>query len=117
MNTENKFIKKQISFLVLIAALATQCSRVQITGRKQVNMLQEVLLTDMALANYADFKAQNQIIKNTPEANMVKSIGDHMLSAVENYLTKKNQYKRIKNYQWEFNLAQKLEANAWCMRG
>lgn len=110
-------MKKQLIILFLITVSVTQCSRVPITERRQVNMLPEVLLTDMALTNYAEFKSQNQIIKNTPEANMVKSVGDRMSSAVENYLTKKNQYKRIKNYQWEFNLAQVSDANAWCMPG
>ncbi len=110
-------MKKQITLLILIAAFATQCGRVPITGRKQINMLPEIFLTDMALANYADFKSQNQIINNTSESIMVKSVGNRMSSAVENYLIKKNQYKRIKNYQWEFNLAKDNVANAWCMPG
>lgn len=103
---------------ILIAILLTvSCSRVPITGRKQLNMLPESELTAMALTSYRDFLQKNQVITGTSDAQMVRNVGLKIASAAQRYLKAHNQSKRIKGYKWEFNLVQSKDVNAWCMPG
>ena len=104
--------------ILLIFILLTTCSTVPITGRKQINMLPESTLIGMSLTNYNTFLSENRVVSNTQaNAKMVKRVGDKIARAVEKYMKENGMSKRIKNYQWEFNLVDDNTINAWCMPG
>jgi predicted Zn-dependent protease len=47
----------------------------------------------------------------------VARVGAKISAAVQQYLTSKGQQSLISGYQWEFNLVNNNQANAWCMPG
>ena len=54
---------------------------------------------------------------NTRNTQMVVRVGRRLANAVENYLRNNGYANEIKNFQWEFNLIQDKQANAFCMPG
>jgi predicted Zn-dependent protease len=48
---------------------------------------------------------------------MVKRVGRRIQGAVEKYMTDNNFRHQLEGYQWEFNLVESKEVNAWCMPG
>ena len=109
---------KKLLFFVLILLLTLNCNRVPISGRKQINFLPEFLLMDMSLANYRQFLNENKISTKSSDVKKVKRVGNNIAKAVEDLLKANKRYKkRIKDYQWEFNLVENQSVNAWAMPG
>ncbi len=102
---------------ILIGSILA-CSKVPISGRRQVNLLPESQLMSMSLVEYQNFLAQNPPVSDQIEqAKQVKRVGNRIAHAVEKYLKQEGQSGRIKNYKWEFNLVDQNVVNAWCMPG
>ncbi len=111
------FKKTLLAFCCTVILMA--CSKVPITGRKQVNMLPESQLIGMSLTEYNSFLSKNPgVATSDPNAAMVQNVGSKIASAVETYMKgNKDLAERIKGYKWEFNLVNDNAANAWCMPG
>jgi len=109
---------KRIWFGIALLMMIGSCAKVPITGRRQLNMLPESQLMDMSLTNYKTFLSENKVATLTEtNTQLVKSVGKKMSIAVEKFLNKEGQTKRIKGYTWEFNLVEENTVNAWCMPG
>lgn len=109
-------LKKSIVCLAAFGVIS--CSKVPVTGRKQVNILPESQLVDMGFQQYRAFLQQNPAVPvNDGRAQMVKNAGQRISVAVEQFMRSKGQGARIKDYKWEFNLVNDSAANAWCMPG
>jgi predicted Zn-dependent protease len=80
-------------------------------------MLPESQLMTMSLTEYNSFLKENKTITGTADAAMVKSVGEKIAKSVESYLKKHAHAKRIKDFEWEFNLVEDETVNAWCMPG
>jgi predicted Zn-dependent protease len=93
------------------------CAKVPISGRRQLNLLSESDLIQISFEQYRQFINQAHVIKDTPESNMVEKVGQEISAAVERYLQRNNQQKRLKGFDWEFKLVQDDLVNAWCMPG
>jgi len=74
-------------------------------------------MLQMSLAQYSAFLNENKVVDNTSDAQMVKEVGADLAEAVNMYLTKTKQIKRLKNFRWEFNLVEDSLVNAWAMPG
>lgn len=110
---------KKIKLLLAAAMMiSVSCSKVPITGRKQLNLLPEGTVMDMSLTSYRDFLAQHKVVPDSdPNAQMVKRVGAAIAKGVEDYFRQNKQLDRIKGYKWEFNLVDDPNVNAWCMPG
>ena len=97
-------MKKSIFISSVIVVLLTACYKVPITDRRQVNLLPEYLLMDMSLTNYNQFLSEHDVVDQGKFKSQVKNVGNKMSKAIETYLKKHGHGKRVKNYQWEFNL-------------
>lgn len=93
------------------------CSTVPLIGRKQVSLLPESNMVEMSLTNYSQFLKDNKISTNSGQTAMVKRVGARISVAVEKYLRDNGFSDRVADFQWEFNLVDNAEANAWCMPG
>lgn len=102
---------------LLFIALFCNCYRNPITGRKSLNLVDEGTMRQLSTQQYTGFLASNAPVKGSGDAEMVKRVGTKMAKAVTDYLASKGQSELISGYQWEFNLVNKNEANAWCMPG
>jgi predicted Zn-dependent protease len=107
-----------LSILLGVAYLIS-CTRVPITGRRQVNLIAEAEMINMSLTEYGKFLAENPPLPaSDPRVQMVQRIGNNIKAAVEKYLIDNKQEKRFAGFEWEFNVvANDSTINAWCMPG
>lgn len=111
-------ISKPINLLLLIALTVTlSCSRVPITGRKQLNILPSSQMLSMSFQQYNDFVKTSTLSTNATQTALVRKVGTRIQKAVEDYFNSKGMAHELKGYNWEFNLVESPEANAWCMPG
>lgn len=111
--------KLTLKAVVLCCAMLFQssCTQVAITGRKQLNIVPDSMMNSMALQSYNEFLSANKLSNNAQQTRMVKDVGSRIQKAVEKYCAENNLSSRIQNYQWEFNLVEDPNVNAWCMPG
>jgi predicted Zn-dependent protease len=111
-----KFLKPAVITALVIGLVA--CSKVPISGRKQMNLLPESQLMSMSLTQYGAFLQENPPMPDANEdAKRVKRVGERIAVAVEKYMNAEGMGNKIKNYKWEFNLVNDNAINAWCMPG
>ncbi len=107
----------------LIAAAFTlvlmACSKNSITGRNQLAILPESDLRAMANTEYQQFLSQNKVISasSSKDAEMVRRVGQRLVSAINRYYASKGLTKELEGYQWEYNLVDAKDVNAWAMPG
>ena len=109
---------KKILLAFLVLALAGSCAKVPVTGRRQLSLVSDETLNKEAVTAYQSFlkDPKTKVIASTSEANKVKLVGSRIAKAVDQYL-KDNGFGDQFNYQWEFNLVESKDVNAWCMPG
>jgi predicted Zn-dependent protease len=102
-----------LSFFVFLSG----CTEVDITGRKQLNLVPNSTMNSMSFQNYSEFLSQNKLSTNVQQTQMVKRVGTRIQNAVEKYCNEKGIQDRLSGYEWEFNLVEDPNVNAWCMPG
>lgn len=109
---------KKISILIVLVAVAVfSCKTNPFTGKSTLNFMPNSTLFPMAFNQYSSFLKENKVIKGTPEAEMVKRVGERITRAAELWLEAKGYKGYLKDYHWQYNLVQNSETNAWCMPG
>lgn len=104
--------------LPLIAAVALlMAQRVPFTNRRQLALLPDNMLNQMALTNYKDFLGQNKLSTNATQSEMVRRVGTRISKALATYYRAAGREKELADYKWEFNLVDDPTINAWCMPG
>ncbi|MBN1392368.1 MAG: M48 family metallopeptidase [Sedimentisphaerales bacterium] len=103
--------------LSVLALLASSCSQVAITGRKQLNLVPDSIMNNMSFQSYSEFLSQNKLSTDSANSQMVKNVGLRIQKAVEQYCAENNMSDQLKGYKWEFNLVEDPNINAWCMPG
>jgi predicted Zn-dependent protease len=58
-----------------------------------------------------------KVSTNAANTAMVKRVGQRLANAVETYLKNNGMSSEVKNFNWEFNLVQDNNVNAFCMPG
>lgn len=104
-------------FSATLMLLVTACSSVPVTGRSQINLIPASSLMSMSLQQYGQFLQENKLSANHQQTEMVKRVGQRISKAVEQYLSDNGFQDQLQNYQWEFNLVEDPQVNAWCMPG
>ncbi len=110
---------KKLFFLLVSVTILVACHKNPITNRKQFALFSESSLQQMALTEYKSFLSKNQVLSETvnKDAEMVRRVGSRISKAITNYYTQKGLGKVLEGYNWEFNLVNSKEVNAWCMPG
>lgn len=111
-----KKIQSIIAFTIILGIVG--CTKVPISGRRQLSLLPESQLMSMSLTQYKSFLTENPPMSaQIEETKQVKRVGNRIAHAVEAYMKDNGQSKRIKDYNWEFNLVDQNVVNAWAMPG
>jgi predicted Zn-dependent protease len=112
----NKITRNLFVFLLGLAIIS--CSKVPITGRKQLKLLPNSMMMEMGQSNYATFLKENPAVNPPTRASAeVTAVGTRISQAVEKYMRENGLSKKIEGYKWEFNVVDSKEVNAWCMPG
>ena len=111
-------MKKIILFFAALPVLAA-CHQNSITGRKQLKLFPEETLRQQAKSEYQSFLSTNKVVSegSSRDAEMVRRVGSRIAKAITDYYASKGLSKELDGYQWEFNLVNNAEVNAWCMPG
>jgi predicted Zn-dependent protease len=112
-----KTILKSKLLVLLGLLLLSGCSQVEITGRKQFNLVPDSMMNSMSFQNYGEFLSQHKLSTNIEQTQMVKRVGSRIQQAVEKYCADNNIQNKLAGYEWEFNLVEDPNVNAWCMPG
>lgn len=107
----------KIVALVGVVFLVQACSTVPITGRKQLSLVPESELVAMGVSSYGEFLKEAKLSTNATQTALVKKVGKNISTAVDAFLRDNGMGDRVSNFQWEFNLVENAEMNAWCMPG
>ncbi|MBC6698503.1 M48 family metallopeptidase [Hymenobacter puniceus] len=97
--------------------VAAACSTVPITGRRQLSLVSDTEMNQMAATEYQKVLASSQVVSSGEQAAMVKRVGQRIQQAVETYFRQQNAQTQLEGYAWEFNLINDKQENAWCMPG
>ncbi|QEC44128.1 M48 family metallopeptidase [Pseudobacter ginsenosidimutans] len=95
------------------------CSQNAITGKNQLTLYSDADIQNMAAQQYRQFLSENKVVSTSTskDAEMVRRIGQRLTTAINNYYTQKGLGSELSGYQWEYNLVNSNEVNAWCMPG
>lgn len=110
---------KKLLTLFLVATILGACTTNRVTGRKQLSLVPESELQMMANQQYDSFLKENKVLNpsNNTEAAMVRRVGSNIADAISSYYNSTGQGEVLEGYQWEFNLVESGDINAWCMPG
>lgn len=113
---------KSVKLLLLsvVAAILTSCgttSTVPITGRKQNLIVSDEQVLSLSTQQYQQYMASAKKSANATNTAMVQRVGKNLANAVVSYLNANGLGNEVSQYQWEFNLVQDTQVNAFCMPG
>ena len=110
----------RITLMMTIAAILFGCgtsSTVPITGRQRTLMVSDEQVLSLANDQYKQYMQTAKPSTNAANTAMVKRVGQRLANAVVSYLKNNGLANEVAQYQWEFNLVQDQQANAFCMPG
>ena len=108
---------KALMPILFFSFVAISCSTVAITGRKQLNIIPNSEMLSMSFHQYDEFIKTNKLSADVNNTNMVKRAGFNIQNAVQSYYAENKMSDRLNGYNWEFNLVESPDINAWCMPG
>jgi predicted Zn-dependent protease len=116
---KNKKMVRNILTLFIVAATFIACSTNPVTGRSQFKLVSEQELQQMAVQEYRSFLSQNKTISPSADkdAEMVRRVGQRLANVLQTYYKQQGLSEVLNGYQWEFNLVNNQDANAWVMPG
>ncbi|MCG2792914.1 MAG: M48 family metallopeptidase [Weeksellaceae bacterium] len=107
----------KISTILLSSFLATGCVTNPVTGRSSIQIANNSEIAMAAASEYKATLSSAKVVTGTADANRVKTVGARIKNAAYNYYKSIGRESALANYNWEFNLIQDPQLNAWCMPG
>ena len=93
------------------------CSSAPITSRRQLSLVNKVQMNNLAATQYSKLMGESKLV-NDKRSAQIKRVGKKLSIAVEKFFVANPQYNINSNdFNWEFNLIEGKEVNAWCMPG
>jgi len=112
-----KSLIKYLLPILIFSFIAISCASVPLTGRSQLNLIPASEMLSMSYQQYDEFIRTNKLSTDVNNSNMVKRIGYNIQNAVQRYFAENKMSDRLNGYNWEFNLVESPDINAWCMPG
>lgn len=109
-------MKNIILFFTIVASLYS-CSSVPITGRQQLNLVSDSEVLALSLQEYDSYIKSAKKSTDKTNSALVATVGRKIADAVEAYFKVTGQEALLSSYQWEFNLIEDSQVNAFCMPG
>jgi len=97
--------------------LFLSCSTNPFTGKSTLALVPNSQIFPMAFQEYNAFLSEHKVVKGTPNAAMITSVGQKIATAAERWLNANGYVGYLNDYKWEYNLVEDPEKNAWCMPG
>ncbi len=111
-------MKLSIPAIFTAFLLTVSCAVVPVTGRRQFNVVPGSMISGMSLTTYQEFLRDNPPLPaGNPQVELVKKVGSRISAAVIRFLNENKMADKAASYNWEFNLVDSKEVNAWCLPG
>jgi predicted Zn-dependent protease len=110
----------KVILLFMVAVVLVGCGTahtVPITGRTQNLMVEDGEVLSLATQQYQEFMKTAKLSTNAANTAMVKRVGQNLANAVTSYMNANGLGSELANFNWQFNLVQDKQVNAWCMPG
>ena len=111
-------MKSTLKLLAASAAmimLTVSCSVVSFTGRKQILLFSDSEIAALSDESYAEFMSTAKVSADAAATQMVKSVGNRMVAALESYTKSQGMNDALNGLSWEFQLVESAEVNAFCL--
>ncbi|RYD56445.1 MAG: M48 family peptidase [Sphingobacteriales bacterium] len=102
---------------IIVMSMAFYSCEKNASGRNTLSLVDDGTVMTMAQEQYTAFLNENPPVTGTPEADKVARVSTRVIGGVQQYLSDIGQSGLVSGYQWEFNLINNEQANAWCMPG
>ena len=96
----------RVALVTTVLAAAVACATVPVTGRRQVILLSEGEERQMGLSSYHEVLKKSRLSSDAVATEQVRRVGRRIAEATGRA-----------DYQWEFNLIEDKQANAFCLPG
>ncbi|WP_192350040.1 M48 family metallopeptidase [Algoriphagus sp. Y33] len=108
---------KKIAILFCAGLILYSCAKVPLTGRSQLSLVSNEEIQPLVNEQYGQVLKEDKVLTNTADGQKVLRVGKRMAAAVEDYLVSKGYKELASSFDWEFNLLESDQVNAWCMPG
>lgn len=116
----NSFTMKNVNKILGACAISlamVSCTTNPVTGRKSLQIANNQEISAMALQQYKETLSQSKVVSGTTASKSIQNVGLRIKNAANNYYRSIGREGDLTNYQWEFNLIDDKQVNAWCMPG
>lgn len=111
-------MKKVVLASLTVVVTMIACSRVPISNRNQLLLVSDQELNAQALVSYRQFLDTNRVVPSgNSQTQMVRRVGERIARAATQYFQSVNRPDYLNGFNWEFNLVDNKQINAWCMPG
>lgn len=93
------------------------CTTNPFTGKQVLNFKSNSEIFPASFAQYNSFLKENKVVTGTEQAQLIKKVGQRIANAAERWFQANGYNNYLEGYQWEYNLVQDDNVNAWCMPG
>lgn len=107
----------KISTLLLAGLGISACVTNPVTGRSSIQIANNSEIATAAATEYRTTLSSAKVVTGTADANRVKNVGAKIKNAAYAYYKSIGRESALSGYNWEFNLIQDKQLNAWCMPG
>ncbi|HBH21851.1 MAG TPA: peptidase M48 [Cytophagales bacterium] len=104
-------------FLMAAMLMIYSCATVPVTGRSQLSLISNSEILPMSFSQYEQVMDSSKLSDDKEKVQMIKTVGNRIQLAVEEFMREKGHSDELNGYEWEFNLIDADVANAWCMPG
>jgi len=115
---------KKLHAIFFIVLIFIGCDTNPLTGKKTMAFLRNESLFPQSFAEYNEFinDPKVKVIKDDDkkrgsDVKMVKDMGGELAKAAQSWFASEGYPNYLKGYQWEYNLVDDNQVNAWCMPG
>ncbi len=108
---------KRSVLLLACLILIYGCARVPVTGRRQLSIVKNSTIIPASFDQYEQVKKESKLSDDEEQVALVKKVGHRIQTAVEKYMSENGWEDHLEGYDWEFNLIESDQVNAWAMPG
>ncbi|MBN2266812.1 MAG: M48 family metallopeptidase [Candidatus Babeliaceae bacterium] len=109
-------MRKNIALSILIFFLVG-CATTPITMRRQLLLVPNDELIALSATSYNEILQNSTRASSTTDEQMVTRVGQRIAAAAEDFMRENGMQEELKNYNWEFNLIEDQQVNAFCLPG
>lgn len=110
-------MNKILKISIILGLIVVSCAKNPFTGKSTMAFVPNSQIFPSAFQQYNQFLSENKVITGTADARRITNIGTKIKVASERYLNALGKSEYLNDYQWEYNLVDSKEVNAWCMPG